>query len=243
MPERWALTASADDDLVVEGMQPARQAGEKRRDGECEEADAVRVIAHELDALGIVPDREAHAPHRGARERPHEAPRDQRPYRDEVVDGKLRPEVEAEKREPLSAARGDAFLTAEVARQHEGCRIHELPHTERDQREDGARPPRGERPEQEPEQQSARGARERDERHRERKPVVDRAHCVDGDVAAETEIHRMTERQHARLPEQHVVGEREYHGDAHLAQERPAEVAAEPRHVRQEREGHDQREP
>jgi hypothetical protein len=43
---------------------------------------------------------------------------------------------------------------------------------------------------------------------------------VRGDEAADAEVHRVAERQHAALAEQHVEGQREHDGDAHLVHHR-----------------------
>ena len=49
-------------------------------------------------------------------------------------------------------------------------------------------------------------------------PRVDEPHRVDGDVAAEAEVHGVAEGEEPGLAEEHVEREREDGGDAHLAQ-------------------------
>ena len=193
----------------------------------------LRVVADELGALRIVPDRVAHAPQRRADEGVHQHGRHQRPRRDDVIDLQLRSEVEPEEfRRPGSVGR-DALLAAEVTRQHERGRIDQLADSQRDQREDRAGPPGRHGPEQQAEQQARRGAGERDERQRNRQAVVDGTQEVNRRIAAETEVDGMAEGQQAGLAQQHVVRKREDRRDSHLAQQRVARRGGETRDMRQ----------
>ena len=64
--------------------------------------------------------------------------------------------------------------------------------------------------EQEAEAEPRQPADERDDRHGHAElGVDDGVHRMDGDEAAEAVIDGVAERQQARLPEQHVVGQRE----------------------------------
>ena len=65
---------------------------------------------------------------------------------------------------------------------------------------------------------------------------------MDRGVAAEAEIHGVAERQQAGLSEQQVERQREHGGDAHLRQQRAAEIGVEAGHVRQHEQQRD-REP
>ena len=79
VPERCALDRVGGDDLVVDRVQAAGEAGEQAGHRERDEAHALRVVADEFRALGIVAHRVAHAPDRRARERVHQHRRDERP--------------------------------------------------------------------------------------------------------------------------------------------------------------------
>ena len=97
MPERCALDRVGRDDLVVDRVQAAREAGEQAGDREGEEAHALRVVADELGALRIVADRVAHPPDAAcAMKACISMRRQQRPAAIDVVDLQLRAEVEPE---------------------------------------------------------------------------------------------------------------------------------------------------
>ena len=224
------------DDLVVDRVQPAREAGEHRRDREHDEAHALRVIADEFRALRIVAHRVAHAPDRRAQEVVHRRRRHEEPEGDHVIDLELRAEIEPEPMGRAGAARGDAFLTAEKSRQHQRRRVDHLAHAQRDESEDGSSAPCRERAEHDPEGEPRRGARERHQRDRDREARVHRAQEVDRGVAAEPEVDGVAEGQQPRLSEQQVVREGENRGDPHLAQERAAEARVEAGNERQHRQ-------
>ena len=231
------------DDLVIDRVQPAREAGEHGRHGENDEAHALRVVADEFGALGVVAHGVAHAANGRAHERVHRGRGGEQPERDHVVHLQLRAEIEAEPVRRARAARGDAFLAAEEARQHQCRGVHHLADAERDEREDGAGAARRDGAEHDSEGKARGRARERHERHGNRQPAVDGAQEVDRRVSAEAEVHRVAEGQQARLPEEQVVREREHRGDSHLREERAGEARVEPGHERQHREHQRRREP
>ena len=70
------------DDLVVDRVQPAGKSREQARDRECDEAHALRAVADEFGALGIVAHRIAHAADGCTRERVHQHRRGERPRDD-----------------------------------------------------------------------------------------------------------------------------------------------------------------
>ena len=60
---------------------------------------------------------------------------------------------------------------------------------------------------------------------------------MDPGITAEAEVHRMSERQQPGLAQQQVVRQREHRRNAHLREQRAAEVAVESGHVRQQDQG------
>ena len=204
---------------------------------------AFRVVTDERGALRIVPDGVAHASYRRARERIHEPRRDHRPEHDDVIDLQLRREIEPEHVRAGGAVGGETLLAAGQSAQHPCSGEDQLPHAQRNQREYDAGTARGNRAEQHSEEQAGGGTRERDQRHRQSQAGVDRPHQVDRRKASQAEIHGMAERKQTRLSEQQAVRERKHRRDAHLADQRAAEAAVQPRNMRQDEQQDDGGEP
>ncbi len=203
---------------------PANRPGKAEGD----EANRAGVVADEGGALRIVAHGIADAAERRARDRVHRPDRHEAPGRDEVVDLRLRAEAVAEEARHLRAVGGDAFLAAEEAAQDERAGHDEFADAQRDHGERGAGPLRRHGAEQHAEEQSAEGTHYGEQRQRHR-PAAGARHVeqVDGDEAAETEEHGVTEGQEPRLPEQHVVGQGEDDHRPHQAHRRQRQPRAE----------------
>jgi hypothetical protein len=216
------------DDLEVDRREPARDAGEERRQHELEEAHDVRVVADELGALGVVADRVGDAAERGLGEREHRHHRGESPGGDQVVDLDRRAVGDPEEGRAGGAVRGHAALAAEEAGQHERGRGDHLADPERDHRERGARLLRRDPAEEDAEARPRDPADERQRRHRQRElPLADHVERVHREVGAEARVDRVPEREHPALAEEHVVRELEDHHDPGLAHQREREALGE----------------
>ena len=192
----------------------------------------MRIVADELDAFGVVTNRVAHPPERRAGQRVHRDHADQRPCRDQIVDLDLRAEVPAEEAEQLGAVGGDAGFAAEERPQDQRGGGDEFSDAERDHRKGGAASLCRHPAEQHREDEPGQAADQWHQRQRDRQFVAaDDVDGVDHQKAAEAVIDRVTERQHAGLAEQDVVGQREDDRDPDQAESRKCTAGAE--HFRQ----------
>jgi hypothetical protein len=117
--------------------------------------------------------------------------------------------------------------------------VHQLAYTERNKRKDRPRSACRHRAEHETTEQSAGCTDQRHQHHRQRQALVDRAHDVNGRIAAKAEIDSVTERQQARLSEEQVERQREHRRDRHLRQQRSPVIGVEARQVRQHNQQRD----
>ncbi len=215
------------DDLEVDRRQGAADAGEEAGDDEAEVAHPLRVVADELDPLGVVAHGVEHPAERRLGQREHQRRRDEAVGRDQVVDLDLRPEGEAEQRLAVDPVGGDAALAAEEAREHQRHRRHQLADAERDHGEGGARLLGGDVAEQRREEHAGEAADQRDRHQRQRQlPLGREVHRMDGDERAEAGVDGVAEAQHAALAEQDVVAEADDDQVAHLRQHAEREAAA-----------------
>ena len=197
-------------DLEIDRREAAGDAGEEGGEAERDEADALRGIADVLRPLGVVAHRVADASEGRAGQRVHRGDADEAPDRDQPVDLDLRPELQ-----PNSGASLARLVVIPSSPPKKLRRMNELDDTSSpmpseiiEKTSPGA--PRRHRAEQDAEGEAGQAADQRDDRHRHAELVVDDGvHRVDRDEAAEAVIDGVAERQEARLPEQHVVGERE----------------------------------
>ncbi len=181
----------------------------------------MRIVADELDALGIVAHGIAHPPQRRAGQRVHRDHGDQRPRRHQIIDLDLRAETPAEQFQQFGAVGGDAGFAAEEGAQDQRRGGDQFGNAERDhgERRSGAlgRDPA----EQGGKQQPGQAADQGNDGQRDRQLVgADDVDGVDHQEAAEAVIDRVAERQHAGLAEQDIVGQREDDGDADQAERR-----------------------
>src|SRR6185436_13832537 len=149
---------------------------------------------------------------------------------------------DTEERLADDAVRRDAGLAAEKAGKHQHAGEHHLADAERDQRERGAGAARGHVAEENSERHPGQPADQWKQGDRKGKgALADQIERMHRQVSAEPRVHRMAERKHAALAQQHVVAEREDDQRAHLDQHRQRESAAE--HERRNDEHECQRAP
>ena len=179
------------------------------------------------------------APEGGAGEEEHREDAQEAPGGDQVIDLDAGAEGGAESVFADHPVGLNAVLAVEDGDEHQGERRDHLAEAERDHGEGGARPPRRDIADEDPEEQADETAEQRDEAHRHIRDlaVVNEVQVVDGEIAGEAEIDRMAEGQHPPLAEEHVVGEGEDDQQPHLAHHGEREARREKRRHRRERDG------
>ena len=209
------------EELVVEREQAAGHAGEQARRAERDEAHPARAIADEFGAFGIVAHGVGHAPGRRLGEQVHEQGRNEDPEGREIVDVDIAEEIHPEKRRAEGAVAAHPGFAAEKAGKDQRGGRHEFAYSQRDHGKHRTRLARRETADEDAREQAGQAADERDEGDREIDGfVLHHQQRMHGEKAAQAEIDRMTEREHAALAEQHVVTEREHDGDGHLVEDR-----------------------
>ncbi len=148
------------DDLVVQRGETAGDAGEEAGEHHHQIPDPLRVVADELDPLGIVTHRVGEAAQRRLRQPVGEEHAADGPDRDEVIHLQRRFVVDSKPALAGDAIAGDAAFAAEECGEHEGARGHHLADAERDHREGRACAPRGDVAEDEPEGERRDAAKE-----------------------------------------------------------------------------------
>ena len=166
-------------------------------------------------------------PKRRARQRIHQADAKQAPGGDQVVDLDLRPEAPVEQAQQPGAVGRDAFLAAEERAQDQRARATSSASPSEIMA--NAVPLRlvDTQPNIMANSEPGQAADQRHHEQRDRQLAAPtRIDGVHREVGAEAVVNRMTERQHAGLAEQHVVGQREDDGDAHQAHHRQRRAGA-----------------
>ena len=98
----------------------------------------MRIVADELNALGIVAHGVAHAPQRRAGQRVHRDHGDHGPCRDQIIDLDLRTEIPVEDAQQLGPVGGDAGFPAEKGAQDQRGRGDQFGNAERNHGERGS---------------------------------------------------------------------------------------------------------
>jgi hypothetical protein len=213
--------------LIADRRQSARDAGEERRQDQGKKANALRVVADVADALRVVPYSVCDLAQRGLGQCIHRGRAGEQPAGDQVIDLQLRAVADSENRLAHHAIAGDATIAAEESREDQGADVNQFDDAQRDHGKTHAGFARDDPAQQERDSSATYAANQRHEGDRDRKcPGTGLVHGVNHEERAQPGIHRVAKRQHAALPEQHVVRKSEDHGYGCLRQDRQPRAAA-----------------
>mmetsp|Transcript_22697 Transcript_22697/g.37362 ORF Transcript_22697/g.37362 Transcript_22697/m.37362 type:complete len:388 (-) Transcript_22697:1156-2319(-) len=213
--------------FIVDGKERACDPSKKARGDKAVKADPTRGIAQKLGPFGIVAHRIGHAAQGRAGIEVHQDRREHEPEDDEVINLDLLQELDAKERQAVGAVARNAFFAAEKRHDDDGTGGNQLAHAKADHGKDGASLARrkaahdGGQPHTH--QPAKDGQNGQGQPGKEPIPIDD----MHAGKPAHTGIDRMAKRQHAALPQQHVVGQRKDDCDRHLVHDRDGGVVGE----------------